>query len=359
MEPIQTIPDYIREIQALIEEEKQEHALVLFRGESKEYPTPCQPNIFRKDLYRKDKFFEKNLFDEMRANHLTDGQSYLENAIDAQHDGFPSRLLDVTYNCLVALYFAITPYYKEDEKLYDGENGAVYVFFLDEMYCPTGKNIKEAYGACVERNSEWFAGQELFQKNHKLIDHIKKNPRIIAQQGAFILFQGDRLSSFPSYRYRKILIDKKQKPTLRQDLHALFGIHTGSIYPEQFNLVDEIVSKSKHMSPMEFTVDDEMKLIFINIRRLTQYYTDLLRQSNPSEFREIIQQVEEELLDYRDRLEPFLKNKIAIKSNKKITQHREEYNTIVEEFAAAAKKIMNRYPENAVEICRKELRLDP
>lgn len=47
----------------------------------------------------------------MSANHLTDGKTYLEIAIDAQHGGFPSRLLDVTYNCIVALYFAITPYY--------------------------------------------------------------------------------------------------------------------------------------------------------------------------------------------------------------------------------------------------------
>lgn len=77
----------------------------------------------------------------MSANHLTDGKTYLEIAIDAQHGGFPSRLLDVTYNCIVALYFAITPYYTESETSHDNEDGIVYIFFLEDIYCPTGNNI--------------------------------------------------------------------------------------------------------------------------------------------------------------------------------------------------------------------------
>ena len=57
-------------------------------------------------------FFEKSLFDAMRQNRLTGEKRYLDNAIDAQHGEFPSRLLDVSYNCLTALYFAVTPYYR-------------------------------------------------------------------------------------------------------------------------------------------------------------------------------------------------------------------------------------------------------
>ena len=100
----------------------------------------------------------------MSANHLTDGKTYLEIAIDAQHGGFPSRLLDVTYNCIVALYFAITPYYTESETSHDKEDGIVYIFFLEDIYCPTGNNINQAYNACIDHNSDWFSDQELFQK---------------------------------------------------------------------------------------------------------------------------------------------------------------------------------------------------
>ena len=353
--PIKTISEYINAIETIVENEKQDHSVVMFRGESQEYSTPCQPNIFRTKLSQKDKFFEKNLFEEMTANHLTNGQTYLEKAIDAQHGGFPSRLLDVSYNCLAALYFAVTPYYTEKENIYDGKDGMVYVFFLEEMYCPTGDNINKAYNACVEHNTDWFDGQDLFQKNHKLIDHIKKNPRIIAQQGAFILFQGDRLSSFPSYRYKKIRIDGNYKPQLRQELRLYFGIHTGSIYPEEFNLVDEMIRKSEQMSPFTFSVEDELKLVFQNIKRLANYYVELLIRSKPAAYRDVVQQVEEELLDYRLRLDAFLSNPKAVKDENTRIQHKKEYNSIVEEFANEAELAMEEHPNYAVKICRNEL----
>lgn len=96
----------------------------------------------------------------MSANHLTDGKTHLEIAIDAQHGGFPSRLLDVTYNCLVALYFAITPYYTESETSHDNEDGIVYIFFLEDIYCPTGNNINQAYNACLQQKlSRFFPSQ--------------------------------------------------------------------------------------------------------------------------------------------------------------------------------------------------------
>ena len=111
--PVKSISGYIQAVEDIISHAEMNHSVVVvFRGEAEAYDAPCQPNIFRTKLSQTDKFFEKNLFEEMAANHLTNGQSYLEIAIDAQHGGFPSRLLDVTYNCLAALYFAVTPYYR-------------------------------------------------------------------------------------------------------------------------------------------------------------------------------------------------------------------------------------------------------
>ncbi len=350
---ITNIAKYLERIQEIIQEIETEKSVVLFRGEPKLYPTPCQPNIFRSTDFDQNPFFEKNLIEEMTANHLTNGQTYLEKAIDAQHGGFPSRLLDVSYNCLSALYFAVTPYYTKSEKLYDGEDGMVYVFVLEDMYCPAGEYINDAYNACITHDKEWFEGQELFQKNHKLIDHIKKNPRIIAQQGAFILFQGNCLSSFPGHRYHKIIIDGHSKELLRQELRLYFGIHTGSIYPEEFNLVEEMVRKSQRLSSKSFTFDNEMDLIFQNMEHLVRHYVTMLDSlpapaEGEGDYLQLVEEVELELMDYRLKFAAFLENaekhadekdgQIALEKAKGYVR---KYNALIEKFAAEAREAMS------------------
>lgn len=354
-----SISSYIDIVEQTIKDAKTNHSVVVFRGEGKSYETPCQPNIFRTKLAQSDKYFEKNLFEEMAANHLTNGKTYLEIAIDAQHGGFPSRLLDVTYNCLVALYFAVTPFYTEKENSHDDEDGVVYVFFLEDLYCPTGNNINQAYNACIEHETDWFSEQEIFQKNHKLIDHIKKNQRIIAQQGAFILFQGERLSSFPRYRYEAIKIEKSAKAQLRNDLRLYFGIHTGSIYPEEFNLVDEMIRKSSQVSSNPFSLDSELQLIFHNIEQLTEYYLNELEVANEKKYEQITDEIEGELLDYHLRMKNFLDNFAhSTKANPyKSSEWKQQFNNLIEDFAAQAESIMQEHPEYAMQICRRELLL--
>lgn len=352
---VASISDYIEKIKEKIEDPKRDYSVVVFRGESQVYETPCQPNIFRTGLSQSDKFFEKNLFEEMAANHLTNGQTYLEIAIDAQHGGFPSRLLDVTYNCLVALYFAVTPYYTEKEASKDHEDGVVYLFFLEDLYCPTGNNINQAYDACIKHDTNWFSAQELFQKNHKLIDHIKKNQRIIAQQGAFILFQGERLSSFPQYRYEAIKIDKKAKAQLRNDLRVYFGIHTGSIYPEEFNLVSEMIRKSEKVSSEPFSMECEMELVFHNIGKLTEHYLNKLALAHSGSYQQTVEEAERELFDYHLRMKSFLDTQHPQSALAK--KWKNTYNTLIEEFAVEAEGLMREAPDFAVQISRQDLLL--
>ena len=143
-------------------------SICVFRGEPDTYPTPCKPFLFRSDILAKNKFFEKNLFGSMRQNKFTGERCYLDNAIDAQHGEFPSRLLDVSYNCLIALYFAVTPFYHHEEEEYDDRDGMVFVFFANEVFSPSSPNIIENYDAIVNREPSWIQ-EPLFQKNHKLL----------------------------------------------------------------------------------------------------------------------------------------------------------------------------------------------
>ena len=173
-DPVKSISEYISAVEKTIKYAKSSDSVVVFRGESKVYDTPCQPTIFRTQLSKSDKFFEKNLFEEMSANHLTNGKTYLEIAIDAQHGGFPSRLLDVTYNCLAALYFAVTPYYTKEENSGDNEDGMVYVFFLENLYCPTGNNINEAYVVnMLNHTADSAAPSPSFENFHCDADKVK------------------------------------------------------------------------------------------------------------------------------------------------------------------------------------------
>ena len=111
---IKSVADYIDVINQIVEAKMTDSRVIVFRGEAEQHEYFCTPNIFRKDGLSSNALYEIRLFNAMRLNRLSNNTSYLENAIDAQHGEFPSRLLDVSYNCLNALYFAVTPYYHEN-----------------------------------------------------------------------------------------------------------------------------------------------------------------------------------------------------------------------------------------------------
>ena len=272
--------DYIQIIEAL----KRDDKIIVYRGETRDYgDTACQPNIFRGGYLYTNEKIEKNIIDEMTANHLVQGDSYLEKAINAQHGGFPSRLLDVSYSSLVALFFATTPFYNKGISSSDDRDGYVYVFSLSEMFCPSGNGIQENYEALISDKYKWFSKTTLFNRNFKLIDHIKTNPRIIAQQGAFILFQGLDARKIPENMYVKIKVEKEAKARIRKQLKDLFNIHMGTIYPEGNNLVEEIINKSKVANNMSFCLENELMM---TMRALKNDIDWLLRRflSNPEEY---------------------------------------------------------------------------
>lgn len=333
------VSNFIEKVNALINSHTDKKVHFLYRGECKRYPNFCKPNIFRKNVLSTNPLYEKSLFNTMRQNKLSNNESYLENAIDAQHGEFPSRLLDVSYNCLTALYFAVTPYYHKNVSEYDEDDGMVYVFFIDEIFSPSAQNTNDNYNAIIDKECPWFNNHAIFQKNHKFIDHTKINNRIIAQQGAFILFQGNDDEKIPSYMMGGIVIPKESKPMLRKELSVMFGINTGSVYPEIVNVAEDLVNKSKSLVTEPFGWKNEIKYVLNNLGKELSYYTEQLASHNTtkdSEYYDMIQTVEMIINSYRIGIIDFLQDFKSCKySGSEQDEHDEKikiidrYNSIV------------------------------
>lgn len=338
-EKIMHVAQFIEKVNELINSHSDKKVHFLYRGECKRYPNFCRPNIFRKNVLSTNPLYEKSLFNTMRQNKLSNNESYLENAIDAQHGEFPSRLLDVSYNCLTALYFAVTPYYHKDVSEYDEDDGMVYVFFIDEIFSPSAQNTNDNYNAIIDKECPWFNNHAIFQKNHKFIDHTKINNRIIAQQGAFILFQGNDDEKIPSYMMGGIVIPKESKPMIRKELSVMFGINTGSVYPEIVNVAEDLVNKSKSLVTEPFGWKNEIKYVLNNLGKELSYYTEQLASHNTtkdSEYYDMIQTVEMIINSYRIGIIDFLQDFKSCKySGSEQDEHDEKikiidrYNSIV------------------------------
>lgn len=324
---IKGVSEYIKRINDILQKKDNGYVNV-FRGEAEDFIMPGCPGIFRGN-HLKNKYFEKSILLEMRANNLTRGNNYLEMAVDAQHDGFPSRLLDVTYNCLVALYFAVTPYYHKPIDSLDEKNGQVIVYSIKKTYCASAGNIIETFEAIVDRDEEKkYVFDESFKTNHKLINHIRMNQRIIAQQGAFILFQGDEWFPISEKDYEIIKIDKDAKPKIRNELNTLFGIHTGAIYPEAMNLVEKISGKAENISNDTFSKKNEIALFFENMRDEIEYYTLKLYNAETEKKVEVLCKCEDVLLGYKESLMYYLEEHIDPDKEKIVN----DYNCLITEY---------------------------
>ena len=341
-EKIMHVAQFIEKVNEMINSHPDKKVHFLYRGECKRYPNFCRPNIFRKNVLSTNPLYEKSLFNTMRQNKLSNNESYLENAIDAQHGEFPSRLLDVSYNCLIALYFAVTPYYHKDIAEYDKDDGMVYVFFIDEIFSPSAQNTNDNYNAIIDKECSWFNNHAIFQKNHKFIDHTKLNNRIIAQQGAFILFQGNDDEKIPSYMMGGIVIPREAKPMIRKELSVMFGINTGSVYPEIVNVAEDLVNKSKSLVTEPFGWKNEIKYVLNNLEKELSYYTEQLSFHNTnkdSEYYDMIQTVEMIINSYRIGIIDFLQDFKSCNYSGSEEEARGEITKIIDRYNSIITKV--------------------
>ena len=209
----------------------QSNQVTAFRGESRDWGnTSLTPSIFRMPINFNQ---ENELLDLLEDFDIAKGRdlSNLDKAAEAQHYMAFSRLLDITFNVLPAIYFACENDFEHNARLY--------IFSFPEHYSPHSGYLREYFDLVLDET------KPTFYKNFKVITHSFSNERIKSQSGGFILFPSREYYAIPDLYYEVITINKGEKKIILNELEKFFNISNATIYPEKDKRRDYITKRIK------------------------------------------------------------------------------------------------------------------
>lgn len=242
--------------------------MYFFRGHS-HFSYSLLPSIYRNKGWISN---EEILFKELILrcpNDFSSSESTFQTLVRMQHYSLPTRLLDITINPLIALYFAT------EKNPSDTESGEVVVLSVPKNELKYFDSDTVSVISNISRRPSTFTSQEqwgeepnIFNSDpqiERLIHEIKKekpyflprikaedlqrvicvkpkldNARIIRQDGAFLLFGigKSKLQSAevpkefnPNLPFGRIIIKHSEKTEIRKQLRAL-GITQSTVFPE-------------------------------------------------------------------------------------------------------------------------------
>ncbi len=273
--PITSLEDFIRKLAHL--ENKYPNTQLFFRGHSsKEHKV--SPSIFRNQNHKSAEHLMIRQLIAQQPEEFMNDTGIFDQLVRAQHYGLPTRLLDVSLNPLVALYFATNSrsksraeivVFKPDigaQKYYDSDtvsilsNLSLLTAGEKETIKIAGRHLlskrkKSGYIVPEEELSEFNEIAEV-KKLVQLVRHEKPDfrpiiqpidlakpisvvpkklhKRILAQNGGFILFglaDQPNNSNIKHIDFEIIDISEESKPRFIKEL-AQVGITESALFPE-------------------------------------------------------------------------------------------------------------------------------